>query len=65
MNLKEREAIERISVEFAQREEAFKAWMDQVAYMSLDQLSEALKQAELELSKAKLTIGADPQQCEV
>ena len=62
VNLKEREAIERISVEFAQREEAFKAWMDQVAYMSLDQLSEALKQAELELSKAKLTIGADPQQ---
>lgn len=62
VNLKEREAIERISLEFAQREEAFKAWMDQVAYMSLDQLSEALKQAELELSKAKLTIGADPQQ---
>lgn len=62
VNLKEREAIERISLEFAQREEAFKAWMDQVAYMSLDQLSEALKQAELELSKAKLTVGADPQQ---
>lgn len=62
VNLKEREAIERISVEFAQREEAFKAWMDQVSYMSLTQLSEALKQAELELSKAKLTIGADPQQ---
>lgn len=62
VNLKEREAIERISLEFAQREEAFKAWMDQVSYMSLDQLSEALKQAELELSKAKLTIGADPQQ---
>ena len=62
VNLKEREAIERISVEFAQREESFKAWMDQVASMSLDQLSEALKQAELELSKAKLTIGADPQQ---
>lgn len=62
VNLKEREAIERISLEFAQREESFKAWMDQVAYMSLDQLSEALKQAELELSKAKLTVGADPQQ---
>ena len=62
VNLKEREAIERISLEFAQREESFKAWMDQVAYMSLDQLSEALKQAELELSKAKLTIGAGPQQ---
>ena len=62
VNLKEREAIERISVEFAQREEAFKAWTDKVASMSLDQLSEALKQAELELSKAKLTIGADPQQ---
>lgn len=62
VNLKEREAIERISVEFAQREESFKAWMDQVASMSLGQLSEALKQAELELSKAKLTIGADPQQ---
>ena len=62
VNIREREAIERISLEFAQREEAFKAWMDQVAYMSLDQLSEALKQAELELSKAKLTIGADPKQ---
>lgn len=65
VNLKEREAIERISVEFAQREEAFKAWTDKVASMSLDQLSEALKQAELELSKAKLTIGADPQQLAV
>ena len=62
VNLKEREAIERVSLEFAQREEAFKAWMDQVAYMSLDQLSEALRQAELELSKVKLTIGADPKQ---
>ena len=61
VNIREREAIERISLEFAQREESFKAWMDQVSYLSLDQLSEALKKAELELSKAKLTIGADPQ----
>lgn len=61
VNIREREAIERISLEFAQREEAFKAFMDQVSYLSLDQLSEALKKAELELSKAKLTIGADPQ----
>lgn len=60
LNIKEREALDRVSLEFAQREEAFKAWMDQVATLSLDQLAEALKQAELELSKAQLSIGADP-----
>ena len=60
LNIKEREALDRVSLEFAQREESFKAWMDQVATLSLDQLAEALKQAEFELSKAQLSIGADP-----
>ena len=53
LNRKESEALSALDLEIAQRSESFKAWMETVASLSLDQLSRALEQAKAELVKLK------------
>ena len=53
LNRKESEALSALDLEIAQRSESFKAWMETVASLSLDQLSRALEVAKTELAKLK------------
>ena len=53
LNRQEREALQAVDEQFAQREESYKAWCDRIANMTLTQLESVLKKAETELEKAK------------
>ena len=57
LNRKESEALSALDLEIAQRSESFKAWMETVASLSLDQLSRALEVAKAELAKLKNSPG--------
>lgn len=51
LNRKHDEALSALNLEIAQRSESFKAWMESIASLSLDQLSKALETAKAELAK--------------
>ena len=59
LNRKEREALSAIDSEFAGRSEAFKAWMEQVATLSLEQLQATLEQAKEQLESLNGASGVD------
>lgn len=50
------EALSKLDAEFVQREETFKAWMENISSMTLSQLVDTLQQAEAQLSIARLKI---------
>ena len=51
LNRQEEEALKAVDQQFAMREETFRAWMDEVANLTLEQLKAVLEQAEAELAK--------------
>jgi tape measure domain-containing protein len=64
LNRAEKKAYKSIDLQFAQREETYKAWMNEIANFTLEQLYVVLKQAEDELNKLEDT-GASGQQLAV
>lgn len=61
LNYQQEQALQAIDEQFAQREETYKAWCNEIANLTLEQLMAILEQAEAELDKAKKD-GADGQQ---
>lgn len=61
LNYQQEQALEAVDEQFAQREETYKAWCNEIANLTLEQLMAILEQAEAELDKAKKD-GADVQQ---
>lgn len=61
LNYQQEQALEAVDEQFAQREETYKAWCNEIANLTLEQLMVILEQAEVELDKAKKD-GADGQQ---
>lgn len=61
LNYQQEQALEAVDEQFAQREETYKAWCNEIANLTLEQLMAILEQAEAELDKAKKD-GADGQQ---
>lgn len=57
LNRKYDEALSTLDLEIAQRSESFKAWMESIASLSLDQLSKALETAKAELAKLQSVPG--------
>lgn len=51
LDYQEEEALQKIDLEFAQRQQNFQAWANQIATMSLEQLKQLLTEAQAELSK--------------
>lgn len=61
----EKNALQAIDEQFAQREATYQAWCEQVASLSLEQLQAVLKQAEEELQKLEKSGTADGKQIAV
>lgn len=61
LNYQQEQALASVDEQFAQREETYKAWCNEIANLTLEQLTAILEQAEAELDKAKKD-GADGQQ---
>ncbi len=61
LNYQQEQALEAVDEQFAQREETYKAWCNEIANLTLEQLMAILEQAGAELDKAKKD-GADGQQ---
>lgn len=61
LNYQQEQALEAVDEQFAQREETYKAWCNEIATRTLERLTAILEQAEAELDKAKKD-GADGQQ---
>lgn len=61
LNYQQEQALEAVDEQFAQREETYKAWCNEIANLTLEQLMAIFEQAEAELDKAKKD-GADGQQ---
>lgn len=61
LNYQQEQALEAVDEQFAQREETYKAWCNEIVNLTLEQLMAILEQAEAELDKAKKD-GADGQQ---
>lgn len=57
LNRKHDEALSALDLEIAQRSESFKAWMESIASLSLDQLSKTLETAKAELEKLQSVPG--------
>ena len=53
LNYQQEQAVNAIDEQFAQREETYKAWCNEIANLTLEQLMAILEQAEAELDKAK------------
>lgn len=53
LTYQQEQATEAIDEQFAQREETYKAWCNEIANLTLEQLTAILEQAEAELEKAK------------
>lgn len=53
LNRNETEALNAVDEQFAQREETYQAWMDQIANMTLRGLEDALEQAKAALAEAE------------
>lgn len=51
LDYQENKALEAVDLEFAQREETFKAWAEQITYLTLEQLREMLMLAKEELQR--------------
>ncbi len=60
LNRQETEALASVDEQFAQRSETYKAWCQQIAQMSLEQLNKALKEAQEALAAMDKS-GANPQ----
>lgn len=58
LNRSETEAYQKIDEQFAQREEAYNAWCDKIADMTLEQLKQVLEQAEKELEELEKNGGS-------
>ena len=65
LNRQEDEAYKAIDEQFAQREASYQAWCDEIASLSLQQLTAVLEQAEEELAKLKKSGTADSKQIAV
>lgn len=61
LNHNEEEALKSVDEQFAQREETYKAWCNEIANMTLEQLEAILKQAQEELDKVEKSGTQDPQ----
>lgn len=61
LNRNEQEALKGIDEQFAQREETYKAWCNEIANLTLEQLEALLRQAQEELKKVEESGTADPQ----
>ena len=57
----EREALSAVDEQFAQREESYQAWCNEIATYSLEQLRQVLNQAEDELKKLEKNGSSDTQ----
>lgn len=55
----EREALSAVDEQFAQREESYQAWCNEIATYSLEQLRQVLNQAEAELKKLEKSGASD------
>lgn len=55
----EREALSAVDEQFAQREESYQAWCNEIATYSLEQLRQVLNQAEAELKKLENSGASD------
>lgn len=64
LNYQQEQAVNAIDEQFAQREETYKAWCNEIANLTLEQLMAILEQAEAELDKAKKE-GVDGEQLAV
>ena len=64
LNYQQEQAVNAIDEQFAQREETYKAWCNEIANLTLEQLIAILEQAEAELDKAKKE-GVDGEQLAV
>lgn len=64
LNYQQEQAVNAIDEQFAQREETYKAWCNEIANLTLEQLMATLEQAEAELDKAKKE-GVDGEQLAV
>lgn len=53
LNRAEQQAYQKVDEQFAQREETYNAWCEQIAEMTLEQLEEVLEKAENELENLK------------
>lgn len=53
LNYQQEQALEAVDEQFAQREETYKAWCNEIANLTLEQLMTILEQAEAELAKAE------------
>ncbi|MEB3375864.1 hypothetical protein SFC43_31465 [Bacteroides sp. CR5/BHMF/2] len=54
------EALKAVDSEFAMREDSFKAWTDNIANLSLEELKKSLFQAEQELQRSQFLHPNDP-----
>lgn len=54
------QALEQIDLQFAQREDEFKIWADQIVNLSIEKLNELLEQAQNELAKMEKNDPANP-----
>lgn len=64
LNYQQEQSVNAIDEQFAQREETYKAWCNEIANLTLEQLMAILEQAEAELDKAKKE-GVDGEQLAV
>lgn len=64
LNYQQEQVVNAIDEQFAQREETYKAWCNEIANLTLEQLMAILEQAEAELDKAKKE-GVDGEQLAV
>lgn len=53
LNYQQEQAMQAVDEQFAQRSETYKAWCNEIANLTLEQLEQILEQAETELEKAK------------
>lgn len=65
LNMQEEEAYKSIDEQFAQREATYQAWCDEIASLSLQQLTAVLEQAEAELAQLEKSGTADSKQTAV
>lgn len=65
LDYQEQQALGAVDEQFAAREDEYKAWCNQIADLSLEQLEQVLKRAEEELAQLEQTGTEDPQQLAV
>ena len=57
LTVQNRKHTKAVDEQFAQREETYKAWCDEIAELTLKQLKQVLEQAEKELEELEKTVG--------